>query len=96
MVQRQEKKEEEKPLAEGLKTAAENLAEHKAALLIFLGLNLGTAATAFALNPGIRKALSDVNIGKPLGWVPYSPVEGLKYQQPEAGKPAYGFPPISH
>ena|SRR5438309_8954281 len=39
----------------------------KAAMLSFLGLNLGTAATAFALDPKIRAALSGVNIGKPLG-----------------------------
>lgn len=65
--------------------------EDKAALLTFLGLNLGTAATAFALNPELRKGLSDVNIGKPLGWIPYSPIEGFKYKLPEPGKSAYGF-----
>jgi hypothetical protein len=63
----------------------------KAAMLTFLGLNLGTAATAFALSPDLRKGLSDVNIGKPLGWIPYSPVEGFKYQLPEQGKTDYGF-----
>src|SRR3970282_1712706 len=34
----------------------------KAAMLTFLGLNLGTAGTAFALDPKIRAALSGVNI----------------------------------
>lgn len=65
--------------------------EDKVALLTFLGLNLGTAATAFALSPELRKTLSDVNIGKPLGWIPYSPVEGFKYKLPELGKSTYGF-----
>ena len=32
-----------------------------------------------------------MNIGKPLGWIPYSPVEGFKYTLPEPGKSAYGF-----
>jgi hypothetical protein len=63
----------------------------KAAMLTFLGLNLGTAATAFALNPQLRQSLSGVNIGKPLGWIPYSPVEGFKYTLPDKGKPNYGF-----
>lgn len=66
-------------------------AADKAAMLTFLGLNLGTAAAAFAVNPQLRSALSDVNIGKPLGWIPYSPVEGFKYQLPGAGQSAYGF-----
>ncbi len=63
----------------------------KAAMLTFLGLNLGTTATAFALDPKIRAALSGVNIGKPLGWIPYSPIEGFKYTLPEKGKSDYGF-----
>jgi hypothetical protein len=63
----------------------------KAAMLTFLGLNLGTAATAFAVDPKIRAALSGMNIGKPLGWIPYSPVEGFKYTLPEPGTSAYGF-----
>jgi hypothetical protein len=63
----------------------------KAALLTFLGLNLGVAGGAFAADPKIRAGLSDVNIGKPLGWIPYSPIEGFKYKLPEAGKSAYGF-----
>ena len=62
----------------------------KAAMLTFLGLNLGTAATAFALSPQLRAALSDVNIGKPLGWIPYSPVEGIQYKLPGKGESAYG------
>ena len=63
----------------------------KAAMLTFLGLNLGTAATVFAVDPKIRAALSGVNIGKPLGWIPYSPIEGFKYTLPEQGKSQYGF-----
>lgn len=63
----------------------------KAAILTYLGLNLGTAATAFALDPRIRAALSGVNIGKPLGWIPYSPIAGFKYALPDPGKSAYGF-----
>jgi hypothetical protein len=63
----------------------------KAAMLAFLGLNLGTAATAFALDPKIRAALAGVNIGTPLGWIPYSPIEGFKYTLPKTGMPAYGF-----
>ena len=38
----------------------------KAAMAAFLGLNLGTTATASALDPKIRAALSDVNVGKPV------------------------------
>jgi hypothetical protein len=63
----------------------------KAAMLTFLGLNLGTGIAAFSMNPGIRKTLSDVNIGKPLGWIPYSPLEGFKYKLPDASRPGYGF-----
>jgi hypothetical protein len=63
----------------------------KAAMLTFLGLNLGLAGSAFALDPKIRAALSGVNIGAPLGLIPYSPIEGFKYTLPEQGKSAYGF-----
>lgn len=63
----------------------------KAAMLTFLGLNLGIAGSTFAVDPKTRAALSGVNIGKPLGWIPYSPVEGFKYTLPEQGKSAYGF-----
>lgn len=65
--------------------------QEKAAMISFLGLNLGTAATAFGLSPELRGALSDVNIGKPLGWIPYSPVEGFKYKLPGKGQSAYGL-----
>lgn len=63
----------------------------KAAMLTYLGLNLGTAAAAFSLDPQMRAALSGVNVGKPLGWIPYSPIAGFKYTLPEPGKSAYGF-----
>lgn len=63
----------------------------KVAMLTFLGMNLGMGATAFALDPKIRTALSGVNIGKPLGLIPYSPLEGFTYTLPGAGKSAYGF-----
>ena len=63
----------------------------KAAMLTFLGLNLGIGGTAFAVDPKIRAALSGVNIGKPLGWIPYSPIAGFKYALPEPGKSTYGF-----
>lgn len=65
--------------------------DEKAALLTFGGVNLGLAGLVFALNPEVRTLLSDVDIGKPLGWIPYSPIEGFKYKLPEAGKPTYGF-----
>jgi hypothetical protein len=61
----------------------------KAAMLTYLGLKLGTAAAS--LDPRIRAALSGMNIGKPLGWIPYSPIEGFKYTLPGPGKSAYGF-----
>ncbi len=32
-----------------------------------------------------------MNIGKPLGWIPYSPIEGFKYTLPEQGNSEYGF-----
>jgi hypothetical protein len=63
----------------------------KAAMLTYLGLNLSTAAAAFSVDARMRAALSGVNVGKPLSWIPYSPVEGFKYTLPEAGKSAYGF-----
>ena len=63
----------------------------KAALLSMLGLQLGAAGTAFALDPKLRASLSEVNIGKALGLIPYSPVEGFSYKLPEAGKSAYGL-----
>ena len=63
----------------------------KAAMLTFLGLNLGTGAAAFAMDPSLRRTLSDVNIGKPLGLLPYSPIEGFKYKLPDATTPGYGL-----
>lgn len=58
----------------------------KAAMLSFLGVNLGVAGLAFASNPQLRESLSGVNIGKPLGWIPYSPINGFSYKLPGAGK----------
>lgn len=63
----------------------------KAAMLSFFGVNVGMFGTAFAMNPQLRKSLSDVNIGAPLGLIPYSPIEGFKYKLPEPGKSAIGF-----
>lgn len=63
----------------------------KAAMATFLGLNLGIAGAALGLSSDFRQTLSDVNIGKPLGWIPKSPVEGFKYKLPEPGKSAYEF-----
>ena len=63
----------------------------KAAMLSFAGVNLGMAGAAFAANPQLCNSFSDVNIGKPLGWIPYSPIEGFKYQLPGAGKTATGL-----
>lgn len=65
--------------------------ETKAVMVTYGGINLALAGLIFALNPEVRELLSDVNIGKPLGWIPYSPLEGFKYKLPEAGKSAYGF-----
>jgi hypothetical protein len=81
------------PKLEGLKYSLWDKASpgDKAAMLTYLGLNLGTAAAAFSLDPRIRAALSGVNVGKPLGWIPYSPIEGFKYTLPEPGKSAFGF-----
>lgn len=58
----------------------------KAAMLSFLGVNLGMAGLAFASNPQLRESLSGVNIGKPLGWIPYSPINGFSYKLSGAGK----------
>lgn len=63
----------------------------KAAMASFLGINVGMAGLAFASNPKLRESLSGVNIGKPLGWIPYSPVEGFSYKLPGAGKTATEF-----
>jgi hypothetical protein len=81
------------PKLEGLKYTLWDAASpaDKAAILTYLGLNLGTAAVAFSLDPRIRAALSGVNVGKPLGWIPYSPIKGFTYTLPEPGKSAYGF-----
>jgi hypothetical protein len=81
------------PKLEGLKYTLWDKASSadKAAILAYLGLNLGTAAAAFSLDPNIRAALSGVNVGKPLGWIPYSPIEGFRYTLPEPGRSAYGL-----
>lgn len=63
----------------------------KAAMISFLGVNAGMAGLAFASNPQLRESLSGVNVGKPLGWIPYSPIEGFTYKLPDPGKTAYGF-----
>lgn len=63
----------------------------KAAMLTFMGLNVGIGGAAFAASPQLRRTLSDVNIGKPLGWIPYSPIEGFKYKLPDPGKTATGL-----
>ncbi|MFD0320815.1 hypothetical protein [Lysobacter gummosus] len=63
----------------------------KAAMLGFLGVNLGVAGLAFASNPQLRESLSGVNIGKPLGWIPYSPINGFNYKLPAAGKNDIGL-----
>jgi len=69
----------------------EQPSEAKAAIITYGGINLALAGLVFALNPQVRELLSDVNIGKPLGWIPYSPIEGFKYKLPAAGKSTYGF-----
>jgi len=81
------------PKLEGLKYTLWDKASpaDKAAMLTYLGLNLSTALAAFSLDPRIRAALSGMNIGKPLGWIPYAPIEGFKYTLPQPGKSAYGF-----
>ncbi|WP_363797124.1 hypothetical protein ABU614_18050 [Lysobacter firmicutimachus] len=58
----------------------------KAAMLSFAGVNLGMAGLAFASNPQLRETLSGVNIGKLLGLIPYSPIDGFSYKLPAAGK----------
>lgn len=63
----------------------------KAAMLTFAGVNLGIGAAAFAGSPAMRSDLSGVNVGKPLGWIPYSPVSGFTYKLPEPGKTATGL-----
>lgn len=65
--------------------------DEQIAIGTFGGMNLALAGLVFALNPQIREWLSDVNVGKPLGWIPYSPIAGFKYKLPEAGKSTYGF-----
>lgn len=63
----------------------------KALLLSFAGVNLGMAGLAFAQSPEFRKTLSGVNIGAPLGMIPYSPIEGFKYKLPAEGKSDLGL-----
>jgi len=63
----------------------------KAILLGFAGVNLGMLGFAFSQSPEFRKTLSDVNIGAPLGLIPYSPIEGFKYKLPDPGKTGIGF-----
>lgn len=63
----------------------------KAAMMSFLGVNLGVAGLAFATNPQLRQSLSGVNIGKLAGLIPYSPINGFSYKQPGAGKTATEF-----
>ncbi|NEQ45464.1 MAG: hypothetical protein F6K00_18755 [Leptolyngbya sp. SIOISBB] len=69
----------------------ERPSEEKAALITFGGVNLALAGLVFALNPEMRELLSGANIGTPLGWLPYSPVEGFKYKLPKPGESQYGF-----
>jgi hypothetical protein len=63
----------------------------KAIMLGFAGVNLGMVGMAFSQSPEFRSTLSDVNIGAPLGLIPYSPVEGFKYKLPGAGKSDLGL-----
>jgi hypothetical protein len=63
----------------------------KAAMMSFLGVNLGVAGLAFASNPQLRQSLSGVNIGKLAGLIPYSPINGFSYKLPGAGKTATEF-----
>lgn len=69
----------------------ERPSDEKAALIAFGGVNLGLAGLVFALNPELQSLLSDTNIGQPLGWIPYSPIEGFKYKLPKPGASTYGF-----
>lgn len=66
-------------------------ADEKAALVTYGIINLGLAGFAFSQNPELREMLSGTNIGTPLGWIPYSPVEGFKYTLPKPGESKYGF-----
>lgn len=63
----------------------------KALLLGSAGLHIGALGLAFAQSPELRKTLSGVNIGAPLGWIPKSPVEGFKYTLPGEGKSDLGL-----
>ena len=65
--------------------------EEKVAIISWGALTLGTAGFAFSQNPEFRELLSGVNIGTPLGWIPYSPIKGFSYKLPSEGKPNYGF-----
>ncbi len=65
--------------------------DEKAALVTFGVLSLGLAGFAFSQSPELRELLSGVDIGTPLGWIPYSPIEGFKYTLPKPGKSNYGF-----
>jgi len=69
----------------------ERPSQEKAALITFGGVNLALAGLVFALNPEMRELLSGANIGAPLAWLPYSPVEGFKYKLPKPGESQYGF-----
>lgn len=66
-------------------------AGEKAIMLSFAGVNLGMAGLAFTQSPELRKTLSGVNIGAPLGLIPYSPIEGFKYKLPGKGKSDLGL-----
>lgn len=63
----------------------------KAMLLSFAGVNLGMAMLAFTQSEELRKSLSGVNVGAPLGLIPYSPIEGFKYKLPGEGKSDLGL-----
>jgi len=65
--------------------------EEKAAIIGYGAFSLGTAGFAFSQMPEMRQALSGVNIGLPLGWIPYSPIDSFSYKLPGAGSSAYGF-----
>ncbi len=69
----------------------EQSAEGQGVLIGFAGLNLGLAVIAWALNPELRGLLSGADVGKPLSWIPYSPIGGFTYKLPEGGKSAFGF-----
>ncbi|MFO1418205.1 MAG: hypothetical protein U1E83_05995 [Methylotetracoccus sp.] len=63
----------------------------KVMMLSFAGVNLGMAVLAFSQSEEFRKTLSGTNIGAPLGWIPYSPIEGFKYKLPAEGKSELGL-----